>query len=339
MGLPIGPDTSLLISEIVLGAVDEELAKQLPGLRGLRFIDDYEFAVSQRSEAERIVSVLQSILSHYELALNPSKTRIIELPDTVEPLWTSRLRTFLFRDAGITGQKNDLTAYFDLAFTLAKAEPDEGILKYAIPRLNSVVIAKANWPILQSLLAQCASVEPACLPQVCEQIVYYNSLTYPMDVVLWGDCLNQIVAERLPLGQASEAVWAMWLMKHLGVQMIGAAEQAVDNCEDSAAALMGLGLASVGLAKFAPVRLNAFAEPNELFGRQWLLCYEGVKQGWIKPASGANTLAVHQQFDFLNNNGVSFFNIGAAPAAPRRTALAYGVGGGGGGGGGGGYPM
>ncbi len=336
MGLPIGPDSSLLISEIVLGAVDAELANQIQGLRGLRFIDDYEFALSQRSEAERIVSVLQSILSHYELALNPSKTRVIELPDTVEPLWTSRLRTFHFRNAGITGQRNDLTAYFDLVFTLAKAEPDEGIFKYAIPRLNSVVFAEANWPILQSLLAQCVSVEPACLPQVCEQIIYYQSLNHQIDKVLWADCLNQIVVERLPLGQASEAVWAMWLMKQLGVQMVAASEQAVDNCEDSAAALMGLGLTSVGLAKLTPARLNSFAEPTELFGRQWLLCYEGVKRGWIKPASGVNTLATHQQFDFLNNNGVSFFNIEAAPTVPRRVGLAYGAGGGGGGGG---YPM
>jgi len=155
-----------------------------------------------------------------------------------------------------------------------------------------------------------------------------------MDVVLWGDCLNQIVVERLPLGQASEAVWAMWLMKQLGIQMVGDAEQAVDSCEDSAAALMGLGLTSVGLAKLKPARLNSFAEPNELCGRQWLLCYEGVKQGWIKPASGVKTLAVYQQFDFLNKKGVSFFSIGAVPTPPRRAALAYGVGGGGGG-----YPM
>ncbi len=339
MGLPIGPDSSLLISEIVLGAVDEQLANQLPGLRGIRFIDDYEFAVNLRSEAERIVSVLQSILSHYELALNSSKTQIIELPDTVEPLWTSRLRTFLFRNVGITGQKNDLTAFFDFAFAFSKSEPDEGIFKYAIARLNSVVIDAANWAVLQNLLAQCVSIEPACLPQVCEQIVYYQSLNRLIDNALWTDCLNRIVAERLPLGQASEAVWAMWLMKQLNVQMVAAAEQAVDNCEDSSAALMGLGLTSVGLAHLTPVRLHAFAEPTELFGRQWLLCYEGVRRGWITPASGANTLAAHQQFNFLNNNGVSFFDIGAAPTAPRRVGLAYGVGGGGGGGGGGGYPM
>jgi len=336
MGLPIGPDISLLLAEVVLGAVDEQLAAKIPGLRAIRFIDDYEFAFNQRSEAEKVVSELQSILSHYELALNPSKTRIIELPDSVESLWTSRLRTFLFRDAGIKGQCNDLTAYFDIVFTLSKNEPNEGIFKFAIPRLNSVAVEDANWPILQNLLAQCATVEPACLPQVCEQMVHYKGLNRNIDVNLWSECLNQIIVERLPLGQASEAVWALWLMKYLAVAMIPAAEQAVNDSEDSAAALLGLGLASIGLANPAAFsRLNAFAEPDELFGRQWLLCYEGVRRGWIKAPSGVNSLAATPQFAFLNGNGVSFFDLNAAPAVPRRGgAVAVG-----GGGGGGAYPI
>ena len=147
--------------------------------------------------------------------------------------------------------------------------------------------------------------------------------------------MNRIIIEKLPLGQASEAVWAMWLMRQLGIRMVTAAEQAVDNCEDSAAALLGLGLMSVGLANPAAFsRLNTFAEPDELFGRQWLLCYEGVRQGWIRPVSGANTLGAFQHFAFLNANGVSFFNIAAAPAVPRRPGAVIG-----GIGGGGGYPI
>ena len=151
---------------------------------------------------------------------------------------------------------------------MAKNEPDESIIKYAIPRLNSVTIAEANWPILQNLFGQCVSIEPACLPQVCEQMVLgYKLQNRAIDANLWRDCLNQIVIDRLPLGQASEAAWAMWLMKQLGVQMVAAAEKAVDDCEDSIAALLGLGLASVGLANPASfARLNSFAEPTELFG-------------------------------------------------------------------------
>ena len=338
MGIPIGPDSSLLLAEVVLGAVDKELISRLPRLRGIRFIDDYEFSASQRSEAEETASVLQSILSQYELALNPSKTRIIELPDTLEPLWTSHLRTFLFRFGGIKGQKNDLTAYFDRVFDFAKKEPDEGILKYAIARLNGVEVEPANWPLYESILSHSALVEPACLPQVVGQITHYRSRGLALDTGMWTECLNQIVLERLPLGQASEAVWAMWLMKISGVPLHPKCAQAVDNCDDSAAALMALGLASVGLAPGATfTRLNSFAERDELFGSQWLLCYEGNHRGWIKPPSGNPSLSTNPQFDSLHKAGVSFFDIAANPPTPRRTTFV--TGGGGGGGGGGPYPI
>lgn len=335
MGIPIGPDCSLIVAEVVLGAVDAELMNRLPNLRGIRFIDDYEFAANQRSEAETTASVLQSILSQYELALNPAKTRIIELPDTLEPLWTSRLRTFLFRFGGVRGQRSDLTAYFDSVVDFAKKEPDEGILKYAIARLNGVEIEDDNWPVFESILCHCASVEPACLPQVCEQVAHYRGKELPVDSGLWMECLNRIVSERLSLGQASEAAWAMWLMKLLAINLAATAAKAVDDCEDSPAALMGLGLASSGLAPACSFpRLRSFAEPDELFGPQWLLCYEGNHQGWLTPPSGRAALSSNPQFNYLDQSSVSFFNIAATPPAPRRT-----TGGTGGGVGGGDYPL
>ena len=331
MGIPIGPDCSLLIAEIILGAIDKELARKIKKIRGIRFIDDYEFAAIQRSDAETIASQLQSILSKFDLALNPSKTRIIELPEPLESLWTSQLRTILFRSGGVMTQRNDLTAYFDIVFNHAKREPDEGILKYAIARLNGIEIENDNWPILEAILCHCALVEPACLSQVCEQIAYYKSKSLPQNNGLWADCLNQIVIERLPLGHASEAAWAMWLMMLLHVQLDAKAAKVVDDCDDSPSALMGLGLASMNLAPGCSFpRLNSFAEPDELFGPQWLLCYEGNYQNWLKTPSGLATLASNPQFDFLNRSGVYFFDIKAQQPTPRRTIGNPRVSGGGG---------
>lgn len=331
VGIPIGTDTSLLVAECILAAVDEDLVATFPGLRGIRFIDDYEFVVNQRSEAERVVSTLQSILSRYELALNPAKTEIIELPHPIEPLWTSWLRTFVFRAAGTRGQQTDLTAYFDNAFKFVRVAPNEGVLKYAIPRLNAVDVVEENWQLFQYLLSQCVRGEPACLPQVCDQIFYYITIEHrTVDIDLWTACLEHSILERLPLGQASEALWALWMMRHLGIPMSCAVEAAVDACEDSAVALMALSMAHNGLGN--PVsftRLHTFSEPSELFGRHWLLCYEANRQGWLVPPSGMDALGAHPQFDFLRNQNVSFFNTNAVPQILLRHVPTAGGGGGG----------
>lgn len=129
IGIPIGPDTSRLLAEVVLSEVDVLLAAKLTKLKGIRYIDDYEFAFSNRSDAEKTLNYMQSILNEFELALNTSKTKIIELPEPLDALPVSMLRTFFFRDAGICGQKNDLTSYFNMVFEYLKKGPDEGLIK------------------------------------------------------------------------------------------------------------------------------------------------------------------------------------------------------------------
>ncbi len=74
IGIPIGPDTSRLIAELILSRIDLELAEKFPMLEGIRYIDDYEFAFATRSKAEEVLSHLQHLLNEFELALNTNKT-------------------------------------------------------------------------------------------------------------------------------------------------------------------------------------------------------------------------------------------------------------------------
>ena len=79
LGLPIGPDSSFLISECILSKIDNELQQRLKGCdyKIIRIVDDYEFACFNRSTAEKCISVLQEILLEYELELNTYKSEIL----------------------------------------------------------------------------------------------------------------------------------------------------------------------------------------------------------------------------------------------------------------------
>lgn len=335
IGIPIGPDTSRLLAEVILGLIDHELVAKFKRLKGLRFIDDYEIATATRSEAEEISSHLQHLLSQYELAFNPTKTRIVELPVELEHLWTSRIRVFVFRVAGVTGQKNDLTAYFDMVFDLFRHFPEEGLLKYAIARLNGVDINQTNWPLLEHIYNQCLLADPACIPQICDQVTHYMNEQYPMNRSLWLDTLNRIVYEQLPLGHASEAAWAMWLMKIINIKLHAKSAKVVGACEDSIAGLMGLGLAAIGLADAAHLSgLHRYSAPAGLFEDQWLLCYQGNLMRWLGPAGRRSNLSTKPGFSHLETHNVSFFDINVTSPQPVRTASGGPYIGGGGGGGG-----
>jgi len=330
VGLPIGPDTSRLLAECILARVDSELSVKVTTARGMRYIDDYEFVTDTRSEAEAILSQLQHLLSQFELAVNSSKTVIEELPSELESPSVIRCRDFVFRDGGARTQHYDLQSYFGLLFEILRSDPDEGRLKYGIGRLRSVEVLDDNWAFFEDLLAQCVTVEPATIPQVCEQVVYYQSKGKPFRVPLWTAVLNGVVCERLPLGFASESAWAMWLMKQLTVALSTRAARIVADSDDSVAALMALGLAARGLGPMADLaNLNRFDPASELWEANWLLCYQGNLMGWLG-VGGPARLATVPAFEFLKTRGVSFFDIGVAPPPPARTPITSGGGSGGG---------
>jgi hypothetical protein len=98
-GIPIGPDTSLVLAEILLAAVDDALINQFgPLVRGFRYVDDYELSCVKLSDAEKLLTALQGLLGEYELLINPRKTSLIELPAPLLDNWSVDLSKFVIRE-------------------------------------------------------------------------------------------------------------------------------------------------------------------------------------------------------------------------------------------------
>lgn len=209
IGIPVGPDSSLLIAEILLGVADRAAAKRLRGIRGFRYIDDYELSFATLSAAEAGILELQNALSDYELALNPAKTRILELPQPLDLTWAAELRTYAIRSRRVS-QATDLVDFFSKAFELAQEHSRDSVLNFAIGRLRSVNVDRANWPLLQTLLLQCATSELGTLRFVIDEIQRYERATYPMARKTLVEVLNEHMERAALLGQASEVAWALW---------------------------------------------------------------------------------------------------------------------------------
>src|SRR5437870_876133 len=111
-GIPIGPDTSFVIGEVLGTALDLKLQSRLPSLRGTRSIDDYYLYFSTVSEAEKGLAVLHEVSRELELEINDPKTEIVQLPERLEPTWKSELRNLTIRDSG-QPQATDLLTLFD----------------------------------------------------------------------------------------------------------------------------------------------------------------------------------------------------------------------------------
>jgi len=340
VGIPIGPDTSLVLAEILMQACDQELIAALPGVRGYRFIDDYELGFRTRTEAENAFHVLEKILAGYELALNPRKTTVDELPFRLEAPWAAHLRSFVIRSMP-RGQATDLVTYFDLASELNQKHPDETVLQFAVGRLRGLMVAPQNWRLFQRLLLNLAVPDPAALPFVLEAIFIRVNRGAVPECAEISQALNTIVVEHSSLGHSSEVAWSLWACLALGIPLSQAATDAVSHCDDSCVALLALHCQYCGLVtgRLNTALWGSYMTPQTLYEEHWLLSYEANVKGWLPSVRRRDHVAADPNFSFLKANNVSFYDVlQAVPATPTapvpvpQPALpppVYGSGGGG----------
>ena len=308
VGIPIGPDTSFVIAEMLLSAVDEEFCTTMAGNglkpNGYRSYDDFEFGFVTRADADTAISILQKVLSEYELQLNPSKTSVIELPSPLEASWVSELRAF-----EVNGKsESSLRRYFDRAFEFSKQNSNSEVLKYAIRKLESVDVPKRHWQLCESLLLQCGMVETSSLPDVIDHLHLYQKKGYALNSQRIAEVTNILIASHAPLGHGSEVAWLLWGCLLFGLQIEDGAASAVTSMDDPFAALLLLHARDLGLTRSALNLVNW--QPNltgdGLRESQWLIAYEAKTRGWI--SSSQDYISNDRPFYILERNGIHFYN-------------------------------
>ena len=309
-GIPIGPDTSFAIGEMLLATVDavfcSRMSKRGVRVNGFRSYDDFEFGFDNRADAETAIALLQEVLSEFELQLNPSKTTILELPMPLEATWVSEIRTFLLR-----GKPNvwDINRYFDRAFELSKQFPDSEVLKYSIQRFREVDVTIDYWPHLENLLLQCAMVEPSCLSAVVDQLHYYKKvLGYPLGNGNIQRVLNLLLKLHAPLGHGSEVAWALWGCLLFEAKVDEQLSMAVAQMEDPFVMLLLLHARSVGLtvSRLDTRSWRRALSASSLYEELWPFAYEANIKGWM--ATGIDYVTGDAAFSHLKAGNVSFYD-------------------------------
>jgi hypothetical protein len=325
VGIPVGPDTSLIASEILLARVDELAARHVR-CHGFRYVDDYELCFPDLGSAERALTALQTALAEYELALNPSKTYIVELPSPLEPEWARTLRRISLRRTG-SGQRLDFVDMFDAAFQFRANVPDTHVLRFTMGRVRRVTCLKQNWPLLQSLLLQAMAVEPGVIREVLSELVRYGALGRPLDTPRIAETLEGVVLSQAPLAHGSEVAWALWAHIQLGIRLSDRELDAAETMTDSVVALVALDAEQRKLTPRA-IASTAWASMmslDELNDTGWLLAYEAAAKGWLSNAH----LSQDVDFSALASRKVEFYRVLHTPAtAAINLSGSAGVGGG-----------
>ncbi len=324
VGIPIGPDTSFVLGELVLAQVDQELgARMPPGTHGFRYFDDYELFAPTRPVAERALTELTRALADWELILNPHKSGIEELPVPIEDEWVSILRRIEVRNPP-PQEKADINAIFDEAFRLSRLFPREQVVSYALGHFISRgnrerhEVASVNWSHFENLLLEAALSEPGTLAKAAHLISWAKERGLPIQARKLESALNLLGLEHARKGNASEVAWAIWTAIQLDVPIRGSLSRAIAALDDDVVALTALHASERGLIRRLDTsRWAQSMSADSLHGEHWLLAYEALVHGWLPSVSGSDYVSTDDVFGYLQKRNVKFYEEATGlPPAP-----------------------
>ncbi len=317
-GIPISPDTSLVLAEIVLCAIDAELQAAHPGIepRCLRFMDDLEFYASTQTEAEEVLLTWQSLLATYELMVNPTKTSITEEPSVLEAPWRTTLAQFNFRGTSDQVAANDLLSFFSTAFQLAKVHRQDAVLSYAVSTAVHRASGPESWATLQSLASAAGTIDPSCLRYVAAAFDMSLAAGVPLQRSRVSENLNDLCEYHAKREHGSEVTWALWILRHLGLKLTEAAARSVSAMRDNCALLLLFDLIAMGKIDGAHPDMTvavARAEVADAWrSEDWLLAYECARNGWASDKA----MRAESHWNELLALGVEFFKASVLPTPP-----------------------
>jgi hypothetical protein len=319
IGIPIGPDTSLVLGELVMSAIDMSFLggltrQQRRSFRGMRYYDDYEFFTASASEASDLVASLQNTLAEFQLAINPYKFQVRELPVSLQEHWASTLRRIYVPHLA-TSERAALVVLFDEAFRLAPKYPFENVIAYALSQFipsgfdERHVVHRDNWKLFEALILQTATVEVATLPRVTYLLNWYTERGYPVSQRAVTDTLKSVIQRHATLGHGSEVAWALWAaISHA---------RAVERLNDDFATIIALHARQAGVL---PSLQTGSWEPlmtrSSLATSRWLLVYEAYHHGWLPSVSGRDFIRSSPVVGWLRGRDVCFYDDTATIKAP-----------------------
>ena len=314
IGLPIGPDTSHILSELIGSRIDSVLAAKFPSivLKACRYYDDYYLYVSNKVDADKVLKGLQMILSDFQLEINEGKISINEFPFSFEEEFTLSLFQFSFKE---THFDHSLKHYFSLIWGFANENPKKAdwIFKYALRQFEfrTTEIPKKSWKLFEDLLFKTFLVEPSVLDIVTRILLTYRPFLDAETKLKLSELIHYIIRENTLTNHNFELSWALWISKTFEIEIDEEMANQIIASRDNISILILLDMMkNTVLVGGHPdlSMLEAELDGDILFTENWLLAYESVKKGWLTPVR-PTFLDDNLFFKLLKDRGIEFYDV------------------------------
>lgn len=298
-GIPTGPLTSRLISELILAEIDKILKEKFPNIKYNRFVDDYKFYFLKKEEAIQFIPKFQKILYDFKFSLNENKTEIDLFPNGI---FTEDLRSEL---SNYDFEKNSIPAFIKKFMSLHNSGV-KGAFKYGLKVLTSHSIKNEDKKYVLACLVNSLMVFPMTTDTIIT-IFEKNNLLTSKNKEQITTILNKILIENIENDYEEEIFWNLYFLIKFQLEIdIKSIKKVLDKMEVFSTIIIidyifnkKLNINNTEI-KNKLQSLREKLQEKTIYSEEWLLIYECANNNWIK---GLRKIVNSDPFlkDFLKN--------------------------------------
>lgn len=320
IGIPIGPDTSRVVSEIVLSRIDHELKTNGAGLQMQQVfhnIDDYEIGVESTAEADKVIARFEKEIRKFELRSHDGKTKVLsgQIPANVR--WEPK-----FTPLGDLEGDTFLDGLFGVIASERENNQDSNIVGYALSRFAKKIASCPNKDLslrhLQTLLFSSPRFVSWVAPLFVGLKGGKNLDKGQKRLLRWGleECARKHDTVSL--------LWFLYLHLYFDLKISKAQR---DVCLEVESVLVDLSLAHAnhnGLIKSGITKARERYSSLELSSTAWLYLYETEKRSWtdaVKKAKIGKPEDPGKFFKLMSANDVHFYDVEAFGVSAFQWSL------------------
>lgn len=318
IGIPIGPDTSLIIAEIILAQVDKFIGLETD-ISACRYFDDYYIYTNSKERADEILKKIEQTLFEYNLEINESKVSIKEYPFHFIEDYTIELRNFDLKN----NFEYSIKQYFSIVWKFAShsLHKKDQIFNYSFAIFDSDIFDRKyfstakNWQIFEDLMLKSLLTCPSIIETVYSIILRRHntdgSLT-ARTIEKLQIIISSIIDSHTEINGSFEVSWSLWICKIFNLDITKEQASKILLMRDSITRLILLDIINSGtldLKQNLTLELKKLCENliNEgLLGPNWLLLYEGVLKNWLDINS--KMITKNHYFNILHEANISFYD-------------------------------
>jgi hypothetical protein len=327
-GIPVGPDTSRMIAEILLSGIyaDSSLAEILRGREGYRLADDFFIGFNDEASARQCLDALRRVLWEYNLHLNEGKTRIQRSSQVFDGGWKHDIESFDIPSSSAAKQRDAVQRLMELALHYCATRNDPVPASFFCQRLISLEIMVPNFPFVRDCLLRIARDFTTCLKSVVRFATQYRHLlTNTESLAIMRRWCGQIFVAHGPRGHDMEVTSALAICGVLGMRVnqafVGLRENSASPVVLAVLGLLGEdGLLDQPWDQWKPEPVGDARAIVD--GPYWLPFYEAARRRWTTDFAIIEAMASDPFFGPLLQESVSFLDASDFMSAEDSTRRA-----------------